>query len=160
MALALALACGLALAFALPLEVALAVALPFALGLTLVLALTLVLGIGIALMIASIAGAGRFRMESDLAKVFNREVPALEVSRKIEQIFQLNYAPWISQVEDVATLQKVHAEMEQEEFIGRVTSLAPLFSENLHMLSPIFRRWPRLWPSAFTQTLWGHVVTK
>ena len=78
---------------------------------------TLVLG---AVLVAVAATGGvHYRFETNLEKVFNREVPALDAGRRVQAAFEINPGPWVLPVDDLDEARRVEAALADEPlFIG------------------------------------------
>ena len=78
---------------------------------------TLVVG-GVLVGLAA-TGSVSYRFETNLEKVFNREVPALEAGRRVQAAFEINPGPWVLPVADLEEARRVEAELADEPlFIG------------------------------------------
>jgi len=75
-------------------------------------------------------GFKNFHIQTDLQKIFNREVPALEANRKLQQRYGFNYNPWVFQAETMEDVRRIQAAAEKVPFISRVDSLALIFPKN------------------------------
>jgi predicted RND superfamily exporter protein len=69
------------------------------------------LGVAGVVLAVAIAGLPRATIETDLARIFAREVPALDALHKIQDIYGVNTGPWISvarTVEEARTLTQAY----------------------------------------------------
>ena len=88
-------------------------------------ALTLLLGALV--MAAAVAGFPRFHYETDLAKVFSRDVPALEVADRVQELFGVNPGPWVLRAESVEEARSFSTALESDTLFSRADRLADLF---------------------------------
>ncbi len=79
------------------------------------------------LMGAALAGAPRFRVETDLQKVFNRDVPAVATVERIQDLFELNTAPWVMGVDNLDQTRELEAQFKEEPLFSRTESIARFF---------------------------------
>jgi uncharacterized protein len=91
--------------------------------------LIVVLAVLVALM--SLAGTPRFRMESDLSKIFNRDVPAVAVGERVQELFGANLSPWVVVSPSLEEARRVQAGFEADELFVRVEGAASLFPGDL-----------------------------
>ncbi len=82
------------------------------------------LHVGLALLCvgAALAGAPRMAFETDLAKIFNRQVPALDAMYRLQDLYGINTSPWISVTDDLATARELTAGYEAEPAFDTVIS--------------------------------------
>lgn len=78
------------------------------------------------LLIAALAGVSRFRYETDLQRVFNRQVPALDAMKRVQELFGVNPGPWLVVADDLDEARRVAEGFEQEPRFSRVDSAAEL----------------------------------
>ena len=86
----------------------------------------LVAGLALAAVVAALAGVPRFHFETDLTRVFNRQVPALAVADRVEALFGASAAPWVLPVDDLEAARRVSAALEGDPRFSRIESVAPL----------------------------------
>jgi len=91
----------------------------------------LVVGLSVLLVLLSLAGSSRFRMESDLSKIFNRDVPAIAVGERVQDLFDANISPWIVASPSLEKARKVQAGFEADDLFVRVEGAASLFPGDL-----------------------------
>jgi predicted RND superfamily exporter protein len=70
------------------------------------------------------AGAPRMTFETDLARVFNRKIPAIKTGERIQELFGLNANPWIVSVDSVAEARRVEEGFRADPLFGEVESIA------------------------------------
>jgi uncharacterized protein len=87
-----------------------------------------VLALSLAVVVLSLAGGHRFKLETDLSKVFNRNVPAVQVGDRIQKTYSMNYSPWVAEVQSVEELARIHKGMEALPIVSRVDSLSRFVS--------------------------------
>ena len=86
---------------------------------------TLVVAAGV--MAVAAAGFPRFHYETDLQKVFSRDVPALDVAARIQELYGVNPGPWVLRADSLEQAREWAAEIEAGPLFSRVDSLARLF---------------------------------
>ena len=84
-------------------------------------------GAFLALVIFSIIGFPRFHYETNLEKVFNRDVPAVEVGDKINQYLNSNTTPWIFLTSDLEEERVLSQKLKASEKFEKVFGLSDLF---------------------------------
>jgi len=89
------------------------------------------LAIGAVVVAAALSGAPRLRWETDLAKVFSRDMPALETARRAQRLFGANTSPWIVPTDSVEEARRITAAFEAEPTFGRVDGVGRLFAADL-----------------------------
>lgn len=82
---------------------------------------------GVAVLLVAAAGIPSLHYETDLRRVFNRDVPALEAAEQLQSLYDRNAGPWIAAVPTVERLREVTALFEADPFFPEVVSAAPLF---------------------------------
>ena len=91
----------------------------------------LVLALAGLIVLMSLAGSPRFRMESDLSRIFNRDVPAIAVGERVQDLFDANMSPWIVASPSLERAREVQAGFEADELFVRVEGAASLFPGDL-----------------------------
>ena len=91
----------------------------------------LVVGMALLLVVVSLVGTTRFRTESDLSKIFNRDVPAIAVGERVQELFGSNISPWIVASSSLEEARRVQAGFEADELFVRVEGAASLFPADL-----------------------------
>lgn len=81
----------------------------------------------LALVVFSLSGIPRFHYETNLEKVFNRDVPAVAVGDKINQYLNLNTTPWIFLSETLEEERVLSEKLEQSKKFEKVFGLSDLF---------------------------------
>ncbi len=72
-----------------------------------------------------------FHYETDLSKVFTRDVPALRVSERVHELYGLNPGPWVLRAENLEQARDFTARVIADPLFARVDSLASLFPEDM-----------------------------
>ncbi|HVS15461.1 MAG TPA: efflux RND transporter permease subunit [Thermoanaerobaculia bacterium] len=94
-----------------------------------------------ALLVAlALAGTPRLHFETDLARVFNREVPAVATVERVGQLFGLNGAPWIVTADGLEQARALAASFRASPGFSRVITAGDLIAAP----ERIARRAPRL----------------
>ncbi len=78
------------------------------------------------LAVTAMLGTARWEFETDLTKVFNRQVPALAVVERVQELHGLNGAPWFVAVADEAAAAQLVEKFEAHPTFARVMSLSNL----------------------------------
>ena len=81
------------------------------------------------LLITSI-GIAQFHIQTDLTKVFNRDVPALEVNQILEERFQINYNPWILHAQSLEDAHQKMLQLEDIAFLSQSISLSTFLPQD------------------------------
>ncbi len=97
------------------------------------------LGGGALLMAGAVAGYGRFHYESDLEKVFSRDVPAMATADRIQDLFGVNSGPWISKAADLDEARALELAFEADPTFARAESAASLLPGDLEERRRILR---------------------
>jgi hypothetical protein len=74
--------------------------------------------------------AFQLHYETNLERVFSREIRAVETARRIHELFGLDPAPWVVPARDADEARRVTSSFESESLFGRAESLAFLFPED------------------------------
>ncbi|MDP7113092.1 MAG: MMPL family transporter, partial [Myxococcota bacterium] len=90
-----------------------------------------VLAVAAAVVAGALAGSGRFHYQDNLAKVFSRNVPALETQDRIQELFGLNSYPWVSTAETLEEARRLVRAYEADPTFPRVESAASLLPADL-----------------------------
>jgi len=70
----------------------------------------------------ALAGTGRFRVATDLASLFNRDVPSVEVGHRVQQQFGVHGTPWLVVSETAAEAAAVRAGFEEDPLFAQVVT--------------------------------------
>jgi predicted RND superfamily exporter protein len=89
-----------------------------------------VLAIGITLAIVGACGIPRYKTETDLEKVFSNDVPALQVTERIQEIFGTSTTTYTARVENLDQARQWKAELEKLPGIASVSSPTDILPEN------------------------------
>ncbi len=88
--------------------------------------------VGAGLLVAvSVAGYGRFHWESDLERVFTRDVPALVTADRIQERFGVNSGPWIARADTLEEARELAKAYEADPAFARADSAASLLPDDL-----------------------------
>jgi predicted RND superfamily exporter protein len=82
------------------------------------------LGVAAAVVVVALAGTPRLSFETDLARIFNREVPALDALYRIQDLYGINTSPWISVVDSVDEAREFADGYEADPLFETVVSVA------------------------------------
>lgn len=82
------------------------------------------LGIAAVVLTIALVSLPKLRFETDLEKVFNRDVPAVQTMEKVQELFGLNSSPWFVAADSEDDARKIHARFEASPTFGRVNSIA------------------------------------
>jgi len=83
------------------------------------------------LCIFAILGMPRYYFEMDLQKVFNRDVPAVQVSQRAQDLFQTNTTPWVVTSQTVKEARTMHEQFSEHPMFGRVFGFSDIFPVDL-----------------------------
>ncbi len=88
------------------------------------------LALGALLVALAASGATQYRFETNLEKVFNREVPALAAGRRVQEAFEINPGPWVLPTRDLEHAREVEAGLVDEPlFLGTWSAASLLRSD-------------------------------
>lgn len=99
----------------------------------------LFLGAGALLIGFSVAGFGRFHFETDLERVFSRDVPAIATTDRIQELFGVNSGPWITTADTLEEARELATSFEADPTFARAESAASLLPADLDERSRILR---------------------
>ncbi len=77
-------------------------------------------------LVAAASGIPRFHYETDLTKVFNRDVPAVKAIARLQEGFGINAAPWITTATDLEQARILSDKLEALDTIATVESAGRL----------------------------------
>jgi hypothetical protein len=86
---------------------------------------------GVTVLVVAVSGVPRFTYETDLKRVFNRQVPALAAMERIQEIFGVNPGPWVVLAKDLEEARAVERGFAKEPLFHRVESAARFFPADL-----------------------------
>ena len=89
------------------------------------------LGIALVVVAVALAGAPRLRWETDLAKVFSRDMPALETGRRVQELFGTNGSAWIVPTQGLDEARRVTRALQDDPTFSRVEGIGRLFTADL-----------------------------
>jgi predicted RND superfamily exporter protein len=90
----------------------------------------IVLVSALALVLAGLTGLPKYRLESDLKHIMSRDVPALEVDERIQEIFGIAPVSYLIPVESLQEARVLTAQMLREPDVVAVQSPADLIRED------------------------------
>lgn len=90
----------------------------------------IVLGVAALITVWGAAGIPRYHLESDLSKIISRDVPALEVEKRLEEIYGRSPMVYLAEVPDIETARDWAAELRRVGGISQVTSAADIVTQN------------------------------
>jgi len=90
----------------------------------------LVLAIGIILAIVGAVGIPRYKTETDLEKVFSNDVPALQVTERIQKLFDTSTTTYMARVESLDQAREWKAGLEKLPVVASVTSPTDILPKN------------------------------
>lgn len=74
---------------------------------------------------------GGLRYETNLERVFSRDIDAVETARRIHEVFGLDPGPWVVPADDLEQARRLTAAFEAEPVFGRVDSAALLLQPDV-----------------------------
>lgn len=86
-----------------------------------------VLAVGVLLIVASGFEMRSLRYETNLEKVFSRDIDAVSTARSIHQRFGVDPGPWLVAAEDVESARRLVAAFDADPMFARTDSLVGLF---------------------------------
>jgi predicted RND superfamily exporter protein len=89
-----------------------------------------ILGITALFMAWSAAGLPHFRYETNLERVFSRDIRAVDTAARIHDRFGLNPAPWLVAVSELDEARRITAEFDRDPLFERTESIVHLFPED------------------------------
>ena len=84
------------------------------------------IGCAVMLLLLSFSGFPRFTYETDLAKIINRDVPAIRAMERVQALSGVSGDPWLVARDDLPALRALHRAFEQSPRFGRVDSIAAI----------------------------------
>ena len=84
-----------------------------------------------ALLVTALAGSPRFHFETDLKKVFSRDVPAIQDMERVQATFGVNAGPWIAITDSLEEARQMSKAFGANPLFSRVDSLASLLPADL-----------------------------
>lgn len=91
-----------------------------------------VLAVSLGVWVLALLGAPRFTFETNLEKVFNREVPAVQATARVQEIAGLGSAPWFVALPTLEEAYGVTARFEQDPMFGRIDSATRYVRQDRH----------------------------
>jgi predicted RND superfamily exporter protein len=97
--------------------------------------------IAVALVLAAVAlvGVRDFHFQTDLQKVFSRDVPALQTADRLAAEFDINPQPWVTIVDTLEEARRIAKAFEADPTFVRAESLADLFPADLDERAEVLR---------------------
>ena len=96
--------------------------------------------VALGLVVAALAGLPRFELETDLEKVFSRDLPALETGDRIKEIYGVDTQPWIVITDTLDEARAVTGALEATPTFGTAHSAATLLPDDLTERQRILRQ--------------------
>lgn len=79
----------------------------------------------------ALIGTKNYHFETDLTKVFNRDVPAVAISEKVQTYFQTNTTPWVMTTDSIEEAHLIRKKAEEDPMFDRVAGITSLFPVEL-----------------------------
>jgi len=83
-----------------------------------------VLGLSLAIIAVSVVGFSRFHFETNLERIFNRQVPAVVTGLRMQELFNINAGPWIVSTSSLDEARRLSHALRASSIVARVDSLA------------------------------------
>ena len=77
--------------------------------------------------VTALIGTKNYHFETDLTKVFNRDVPAVVISKKVQEYFQTNTTPWVMTTDSIEEARVIEKKVEEDPMFDRVAGVTSLF---------------------------------
>jgi predicted exporter len=90
-----------------------------------------VIAIAGALVLVAGAELGAVRYETNLERVFSRDIEAVDTARRIHALFGLDPGPWVVPADDLDEARRLTAAFEADPTFGRVESLALVLRDDV-----------------------------
>ncbi|REJ76784.1 MAG: hypothetical protein DWQ36_24635 [Acidobacteria bacterium] len=100
----------------------------------------------LALLVAAAFALLGFEFETDVSKVLNRKVDSVQTVERIQDLYELNGAPWIVTAEDLAEARRLARAFRASEEFSYATTLADLLPESDEEIARRRERLEELWP--------------
>jgi hypothetical protein len=81
--------------------------------------------------VAGAFGATRFHYETNLERVFSRDIQSVDTARRIQDEFDVDPGPWFVATPDLAVARRVASAFDADPMFGRTESVALLIPEDL-----------------------------
>lgn len=88
------------------------------------------LGLAVVGVAVALAGAPRMVFETDLARIFNRQVPALDALEKLQAVYGVNTSPWVSVAEDLDQARAWTAAYDADPAFETVVSVSTVLQDD------------------------------
>jgi predicted RND superfamily exporter protein len=79
----------------------------------------------------ALLGTPRYHFETDLQKIFNRDVPAVQVAERVQELFQANTAPWVISSATMSEAREIHQKFSEHILFERIFGISDLFPVDL-----------------------------
>ncbi len=89
-----------------------------------------VVGLFLAGTVLALVGSHRFTFETDLEKVVNRDLPGAIAGRRIQDLYDADFAPWVARTDTVEEARRLTRAFEAEPLFERVDSVASILRED------------------------------
>ncbi|HUP25551.1 MAG TPA: MMPL family transporter [Thermoanaerobaculia bacterium] len=85
---------------------------------------SLCLGLSAAVLVVLGTGAARLGFETDLTRIFNRQVPGVATVQRVGELYGLNGAPWVSSARDLETARDLAARYRRSPGFAQVVTVS------------------------------------
>ena len=77
--------------------------------------------------VVALMGTEKYHFETDLTKVFNRDVPAVVISQRVQEYFQTNTTPWVMTTDSIEEARIIEKKVQADPMFERVAGITSLF---------------------------------
>ena len=91
-----------------------------------------VLLVSAALLFGSLVGVHRFQFETDLEKVFNRNIPAVQHTRRLQELVGVGSTPWFIGTQSLEEAYEIEAKFMANPQFGHVDSITHYVKKDRH----------------------------
>ena len=102
-----------------------------------ILAFTVLVSLG------ALLGFEHQTFQTDLKKIFNRDVPAINVADKIQAVFGINGSSWMVLADDVKDAAQLTAKMKSVPFIDRVDSVSDFLRPDANQRHQLLKKYEK-----------------
>ena len=75
----------------------------------------------------ALLGTSKYHFETDLKKIFNREVPAVRVSERVSALFGINTTAWVISSKTIKEARQIHISLEESPVFSEVVGISDIF---------------------------------
>jgi predicted exporter len=86
-----------------------------------------IMGVSLLVLAGAVAGLPNFRYETNLRRIFNRQISTLQTVDRLKSRFQLHANPWLVVEKDLNRARQIASKLKRHPLIARVDSLVSLF---------------------------------